>query len=224
MLVLAASVFLSGCVAIPGYRFEGGRWVFIQSDAGDWRRVMVVDGADAATFRKLSFRYAADKNFAYSQSQRIPNAHGPSFRPLTGEYWRDDRRVFVATSEVGGADPETFRPLAISPWARDAKDAYRGSVAVGAEDVGSFEAINFYWARDAKAYYSMHGFRVVKVPCDYDSMKVLNRGYAKDKARVFWHARVIEGADVATFEVVSNISARDRNRRYSLGDPQPARR
>jgi len=213
--LLFVCAFLTGCG--EGYKKENGRWAWVSWDEAIGRRVQFVDGAESGTFRILSeAEYAADRNFVYHRNQKVRNADPATFRRVDRFYWRDAKRVFFDGSEITGADPETFKALPKYPWARDRNDVYTGTTPFHVRDISSFTLLEGVWAKDSVAYYANGGLLAYRtVPCDYTSFKVLNGSYAKDKIQGYWQGMPIEGSDGASFEAMSEFSARDKHGEYS---------
>jgi hypothetical protein len=217
LLVFVVCALLTGC-ATTGYGMQGGRWVFVHPAGDSWTDTESdpIEGADISSFKLLSdSEYAADKNAVYYRGDKIPNAIPSSFRHFGGDYWSDASHVFFVNEELSGANPKTFSPLPIAPWSRDDKLCFRASSLVPSSDPKTFVAIDFHWAKDATHYYAYKFANVFIVPCDYSTMKVLSRSYAKDKDRVFWLGKEVVGADAATFEPVGCCMGKDKFRRYS---------
>jgi hypothetical protein len=120
----------------------------------------------------------------------------------------------------------SFKPLG-RHFARD-KDSgyYRGGIVTGSHGP-SFEALGEHEARDRRAvfyadtyrkaqeYWSVRHHRVFQIAgADPASFRVLEHGYAADRARAYYEGEAFKVHDAASFEPLGSGFARDRARGY----------
>jgi hypothetical protein len=226
IITLFVLCFFAGCdldqEIMARYELRDGHWVYVHWNEGSGTVRDPVIGADSSSFKELSEpEYAVDKNVVYFRGSIIVDAIPASFRRIQGNYWRDSLHVFFVNDEIPGADPQSFSPLPTQPWSRDKNCCYRANTRIASSDPETFTVINFYWAKDARHYYAYRfGRDISPVNCDYASMQILNPGsklatYAKDKDHAYWLGKEIAGADVATFQTINDVMAKDKFRRYS---------
>ena len=118
----------------------------------------------------------------------LPQADVSSFQQVNGWLGHDDRQVFFEAKHVPGADVSTLKPKKY-PLFRDNRDYYYKTKAMHVADVESFEIIKWF----------EHDF------------------WAKDSQRVYFDSLCVEGADVASFKVMSMTVAKDKNHVYYFG-------
>ncbi|QDU57492.1 DKNYY domain-containing protein [Aeoliella mucimassa] len=194
--------------------------------------------------------YAIDANQAYigyiSRAMAIPLSDPATFKIITpnGDYAADENRVYWYGVEVPGADPASFRILK-TPCAVDSQRAYIGLKPLEVHSLDHFEVlqIDFWnmpignangrlmakdlrehwvpaWSRDGVAYYweatELEG-------ADYESLKILNDVYAKDKATVYFQGKPVRGADAETFVVGVGMNGSDKNHEYNTGRRVPTK-
>jgi hypothetical protein len=142
-----------------------------------------------------------------------------SYRRVDGEWHYEDQPVPTA-------DPKSFKPLNAT-FARDAQRAfYRGSPVPGSEG-SSFEALSEHEARDRRAvywadtyrkgqeYWSIRHLRIVElVGADPASYRVLGHGYSRDHRQAWFEGEPFKVRDVASFEPLNAMFARDRLHGY----------
>jgi hypothetical protein len=215
LLPLGMALLLAGCSV--GYQQIEGEWNYVTLDSG--RVENPIPRADTATFKPFrNSEFARDKNLVYFRGLPLEGADAGTFRPLRSPYWTDANRVYYFDKPVPGADPRTFRFLKKSYWTRDDGNVYYGADPVNPKDLASFELVNASWARDELWYY----------PAQYDShnpietlergtFEILKGGWARDCCRVFYFDRVVDGADPATFEAISDVRGRDQSYYYLTG-------
>ena len=144
---------------------------------------------------------------------------GAGYRRVDGEWRYEDLPVPTA-------DPASFRPLNAT-FARDAQRGfYRGSPVAGSEGL-SFEALSVHEARDRRAvywadtyrkgqeYWSIRHLRVVELAAaDPASFRVLGHGYSRDHRQAWFEGEPFKVRDVASFEPLNTMFARDKVRGY----------
>ena len=211
--ILLAAVTMTMGCA-DGYKKEAGRWVYVSWNEARGKRVDPVEGADEASFHILSDYYAADRNAVYCGDEKIGQADPATFQLMGGSYARDAKRVYFAAKEIPGADPATFKLLPRSCWGCDKTDVYIQRQPLHVRDISSFTLLQGVWAKDAKAYYVAPLLGSGIVPCDYASFVILSDGYAKDKNRGYWNGNPIAGSDGPTFQASSRNRAQDKNGCY----------
>jgi hypothetical protein len=192
--------------------FKPMRELYAADKASAYYNGNKIPDADPATFHHYFGGYAVDKNSAFFEGKKIPQSVGARFCFVSGDYYSDSKGVYCFGALVSD-DPSSFQIYLTSPWARDRSDAYRGNEHVHAKDPRTFMPISFRWAKDAKAFYASTfspDRREMRVPCDYDSMVVLDDTYAKDKDRGYFFGMPLVGSDPATFRVVGVDQAEDK--------------
>jgi hypothetical protein len=207
------------------YKFANGKWSLISYDESVGRRVTVIDGADQNSFVPINNEYAKDSKQVYWETLVIKGADPNTFVCLGQLYSKDKEKVFWREQEINGADPDSFQIVdGANLWSKDKKDFYFGADPLHVVDVASFKIINKGWAQDDKAYYAVPLFKKVrkvevgKVDCDYPTMKILSEGYAVDKNHAYYGNIQIESADIKAFQAKGYFSAKDKYRKYFLGE------
>lgn len=162
VIVLVAISCLYGCLGlIEGYRIEGGKVYYRVLNSLTGTTDIEVEGADAATFEKLSnYRFGKDKNHVYIGAGIIEGADPVSFRLMKhlnrsgmSKYSRDDRNMFLEGNVVPGAHPDTYRKLR-GDYAIDKGQIYWYGEPFSTR-VSSFEQIDLEYARDSAEVYVM---------------------------------------------------------------------
>lgn len=143
--------------------------------------------------------------------QPIRGADAASFEVLSDTWARDRKHVYDVGRKITKADPKTFVVLN-RVYARDSQHVYASLAGVlkGA-DVESFEILDSGFLRPSEAVRRKNavlgGFRQ-------------EAGFARDRAQVFHYAKgfgkpcVLRGADVASFQVLTNGYAKDKKHVY----------
>lgn len=178
-------------------------------------RAFAIPGADPASFRALTGRYAADsrqgyyegapfpvrdpasfapleRNFAhdkvsgYYMRGEIAGSHGPSFIGIDGVFSKDKDQVFFSTMDEGdGTKPRT--PVTTQ---------LPGSLPA------SFAAFPYDYGKDADhAYYQANA-----LSDDPAAFQILDFGYAKTPGKVFYYGKPLPKADPASFAIFNPVT------------------
>lgn len=156
--------------------------------AADKKRVYfknhVVEGADPATFREVSFYVGQDKNRVYSEWHPTEIKDFASLKEV-GRMYTDGHHIYSRDLvRFDGADPDTFESLSDN-WYADKQHIWWTNTLVKKADVQSFEPVVLYtFCTGTKE----------SMGSDFN--------YGKDAYHVFFRDSIIEGADPATFEKI----------------------
>ncbi|MDX9970840.1 MAG: DKNYY domain-containing protein [Candidatus Gracilibacteria bacterium] len=198
---------------------------------------LVVEGADVNTFEFVGNEgYAKDINSVFWLDQVLSWADPDTFEIFNNDFYleqylkcdvclKDKDHVFVNDDFVFGADPDSFEYLGERYW-KDKNNVYINGVILEGADSLSFEKLNYLYSRDINNVYfniwNENGFILDEV--DVASFEVLEDGYAKDKNNIYFEGVIVIGADVASFEVLSEqnstscyMYAMDKNYIYKEG-------
>lgn len=77
----------------------------------------------------------------------------------------------------------------------------------------------FVWDKDGDTAYWDYSVEInlYEGTIDFDSIKIINNDYVKDKNYVYYRGNILENSDPDTFELISNIHAKDKNAVYYRG-------
>lgn len=123
-------------------------------------------------------------------------------------------------------DAATLQPLD-RHFARDARRGYYRGRVIADSDGASFERLSAHEARDRHAvywadterkpqeYWAYAHVRIRRIDgADPGSYQVLPHGHARDRQRVYYEGRPFAVRDVASFEPLDRLLARDAQRGY----------
>lgn len=85
----------------------------------------IIKGADAKTFKIISYDWAKDKNHYYYFGKPILEIDYSSFRFLDYHYAKDKYHVFYDNKIIEGADAKTFHHIEGTQDGKDARNCYR---------------------------------------------------------------------------------------------------
>ena len=178
--------------------------------------------ADATSFDMFKgdlgyiFRnHAWDNQHVYYQGRVVEGVQGGPLEALND---LSRSRDYVASGEVV-IYGDTVLPGCIRskleffdefqrPWARCGEKIYHGGALVKGADAQSFTPLNSWLAHDKYRFYVRT--EVTDTIADASSFRRIDNGYYKDDHRVFYlpdsEIYEVEGADVSTFEVVTEIN------------------
>lgn len=214
--------------ARSGYHVENGVVVHY---AGFPATRYEMPGADSKTFKAYDREYGRDKDHVYLRRDVIAGADPATFERLSPSHYNRDKAHGYYTNKIISSDGANFRVI---PWprnkqgyasessnyARDTTTVYHADKALTGVDLDTFEAVAMFngnvVTRDKAHVYDSDE----PIPgADGSSFVKLGSGlYFKDRERVWARVlakdsawREIPGADAATFEIVLEQYARDKN-------------
>jgi hypothetical protein len=178
----------------------------------------VIDSSDGTSFEVINDHYAKDKGSVF---------YCDTYRKGQEYYFIKRSRVL----KIQGADPASFIYLE-QGYAKDKQAVYYEADAFPVKDVASFQVLTYGFTKDR---YMGYCDKTPVEGSDGESFTALDSHYAKDKNHVFYCTftgegnaprrmitQVIKGADLATFETVTDTTgktdASDKNARYLEGN------
>jgi len=191
-----------------------------------------IDAADAATFRALSTSYARDAKHIYYADERWHLVSSPlhmnvavpsvveraTFRPIGSHFAVDAKRLYWMHDVVVDVEPGTARALsrhfvctadrvhyfyAGIHRSRTEGKRYLGmeSIVLDAADPTTFRDLGELYGADAKrAYYHS---TPIALRGSARRFEVLGANVARDDVAVYFQHEAIDGADPATFAIIS---------------------
>ena len=139
-----------------------------------------------------SIGYCKKESAAYYNGSPLKAADAASFTIIDSSYARDRTHVYYDGKPMQGADPASFAPI----LTRTEQSAF--------------------W-RDAKHVFNRGHLIAAADPTTFEVLP--GSGYARDRSRAYFHDKMIDGADGATFALLNPSFARDKARLYFLGGP-----
>ena len=90
-----------------------------------YRYDTLIVGADAETFKIVSWDWQCDKNYYYRFGKKIPYIDRETFEDLGYYYGKDKYHVYYAHKILKGADPKTFVQIEFTDDGKDSNNCYR---------------------------------------------------------------------------------------------------
>jgi len=182
---------------------------------------------DMSLFRALRYPYHIyDKSVYYydgGKMQGLEGADAATFSVLEYKYAKDKTRVYYDISKVlAGAHAASFEVLD-EKWSKDKTKVYKREDGVISKtkrtfDAASFELIkNSTYIRDKNGVYSIYAGADIKNTKDAATFEILNDTYARDKNHIYSGEHIIKDADLASFEAIDEVWAKDKNSLYRYG-------
>lgn len=159
-----------------------------------------IKGADYDSFEPLNLIWARDKDRIYSYDLPLRGADRNSFTVLNALFAKDNHRVYFLSGCIREANPATFHAL----------DA---GCFVNAWDIVSCQG---YAADDEHAFHHVLTIgkpRLIK-GADVATFRVLDYGFAVDKARAYFEGVRLPKADPAKFRPLGHYYGTDGTRVY----------
>ncbi|WP_428661125.1 DKNYY domain-containing protein [Runella sp.] len=198
--IAAFALLFKGC-KLPegmrnGYAFEDGKVVHY---AGFPARRIVMEQADAASFKAINDNYGKDKHYVFLSGKVIENADPATFVFLGGSYSKDKNHGYTR-DEIISTDAAHFEivpnpeetPTNVTAqgiaYAKDSRYIYKGNFKITNADPATFEFVPMF-----NGYY-----------------------VCRDKNYVFWQDNPLEGIDGQSFKRVSEMYFKDKNGVWSI--------
>jgi hypothetical protein len=165
----------------------------------------VVKGADYHTFTPLNHLWARDSRHIYVYDSRLRGVERDSFLILNPLFAKDRTRVYFLSGTIREASAPTFRALDAG-WFLDDCDmvSYQG---YGADDMNVFHYV-----------LTVGKPRRIKA-ADVATFRVLDYGFAVDKAQVYYEGVRLPRAEPAKFRILGHLYSTDDTRVYYLNRP-----
>jgi hypothetical protein len=224
---------IQGYMPREGRDEASGEHCYLQNGVIYIAGVQFTPAPDIASFKAFRGNFARDRNYCYHGMRRLKGANPMTFTMLNFTWATDRQTVWCMGGTVADAAGETFEACddghyeAIdrhpSSYGKDLHrvfqyDADGKACWVRKADPSSFEAISAgEFGRDA--HFVFCGSSVIP-KARRDHWQYMGNNYSKDDRRVFYFNRVVEGADIESFQVserqsiVCCPSARDKQKYY----------
>ena len=222
-----------GYVPREGRDEVSGEHYYLQNGVMYIAGVEFTPAPDIASFRAYRGNFAKDRNYCYHGMRRLHGANPTTFTMLNFTWATDRNKVWCLSGTVADADGASFQacddghcPTIEGVPYSYGKDQYRvfhydfdGKACwVRKADSASFETVvTGEFGQDA--YFAFCGTSVI-ARARREYWQYLGSNYSKDDRRVFYFNRVVEGADVESFQVAvrqrssSFPQAKDKQRYY----------
>ncbi|MBD9462051.1 DKNYY domain-containing protein [Pseudomonas sp. Pdm06] len=168
--------------------------------------------------------FAVDDQYVYAAGTRLRDAHGPSFRHLGFDYYRDHQHVYRRQKRLD-VDAESF--VVIQPCRNDQDYS---PVLVGDKHgpLGSGgiidAAMQAAWAPYFEAHPQLEGYwwhrlqtrpEAAQTHTETLPLQAIGRGFELGD-QVYFHGRVINGLDAASFKLLDTHLCGDANGLYLI--------
>ena len=150
----------------------------------------IISDADYDSFEGLNEIWARDKHRVYTYDRPLRGADRDSFTVLNKIFAKDKNKVYFLSGTIQGANPATFHALDagwfVSIWNLESCQGY------GADDAHVFHYV-----------LTIGKPRLVK-GADLPTFRVLQYGFAADKARVYTEGVLLTKADPPKFRLLGH--------------------
>jgi hypothetical protein len=197
------------------YQRIDGKWHYVTNDMAHGRQARELP-VDTDSFTVLPGGiYAKDKNSVFLNGRQIENADPLTFTPLSQSlsplitYSKDARHVYLNWYEVIGADPSSFRILE-GLYSRDSTRIYCGCVPMDVAHPDIFEVVHCSGKVEMGGDSLVESYGPSFEHID-TTIIVPYSGWARDGEFYYYGPRRISDRDYATFRVVDELKARDKD-------------
>lgn len=181
-----------------------------------------IDSADVASFEVLGGPFSRDKRNGYFQ-ETIISRDGPGFGIITAQeyptgtlYARDGKNVFRSNNILENADPLTFRFVSMfngNYLTYDKNTVYFNDLPVTGTNGSAFKKVTGHYFKDDKNVWALilgkETAWTMVTGADAVTFEGYKEYYAKDKNKIYYEDKVVDGADLKTFEETDNGEAKD---------------
>lgn len=178
----------------------------------------VVKNVDLSSFEVIYYDYAGDKNNIFFQDSIIENADYKSFKKVDYLFSKDKNKVYFESKIIENADPASFETFSSTykNYSRDKDHVFFENAIVEGADPETFEMFigSDYWID--KDHVFINGMMLENSDArTFEYFHDLS-SYCRDKNNVYYNNK-ITGADRASFRIIGNGLAIDKNHVYSSG-------
>ncbi|MCX7554688.1 DKNYY domain-containing protein [Marinicella sp. S1101] len=224
LLVLGLIIFLSSCWYDDGYRIEGNRVLYeMPWNTGHGTRVFETD-AEAKTFEILggnNLLWAKDNKNIFLRGRKLDFFDPNTFILLNKLFAKDDKTVSCDYQPIEEADTATFE-------VKDFQNLSGKKVQLGIDKhaaykcfdgdyrympVKSIETFELLYDAFYKDEFHVYWWGT-RLPLDVNNLKLLDGRYIADNAQVYYTDKPVVGADIESFQVVSEDNAKDEKYKY----------
>lgn len=172
--------------------------------------------------RPSDVRGTAGGNFIFTEDKVFRNGSWikdidpSSFRQINSQYYRDADTLYLQSTKIDSVDLNGLKRA--FPFHSVIMTNSRGRVFANRSPEVFMDQLEML-----SEFYARHGDEIIAFPyfyvlanVDAQTFEIFEEAshYAKDKDSVFYRGNLIEGANPATFEVVTTQLARDQNNIY----------
>ena len=180
-----------------GYKVEGDKVYYESWNEGSGQSKRIIDQADAKTFQELNFDCDCDFEFG-----------------------RDKNQLFINGELIKYIDPNTFKFIGNYIF-RDKDSAYffgfynnLNNCVIKDVNPDKIQLIKYPWSKADNIL--IHGGDPVKID-DIDEFHPIDNDWGKTKKHIINNNRILYGADVETFKVISTFQGKDKKFNYEFG-------
>jgi len=200
-----------------GFQIEGKKVMYYDYNSTTWKRSgKEVKGVDFKTFEILKAEgnpFARDKNYFYLHGKIHPKIDHATGKYLGRNYFIDKDQVLHYGTQLKGANPKRFRMLDHG-YVHDDERVYHASRLMHNCDPATFEVIDELYARDKNTLYL--DWQVVKGanPTGFKYLNDKSYIFITDGRNVFHRTKMLNGADLASWEYIDYNYSKDKNHVY----------
>ncbi len=220
VLWICLSVLLLTACGGPDYEVQGDvvvrtDWSFSFGTTCD-----TLEGADPATFEKVTDWLGHDSERVYFEAELVPGVDVATLEAKRYPMFCDKNDYYYEAKPLHVADRATFKTIKWSAndfWATDSHCLYYDTLRIYGVDLASLELVDGRCARDKNHVYLYGKTLAGADPATFKQMKD-NPSFFCDKSHVWHYEEMLAGADPSTFEFVGTRFARDKSHVWCLID------
>lgn len=170
---------------------------------------------------QLDSKFIKDKNMLCYANQKLDKIELKNITVFNQNYVGDSHTLYFKSHLVENVELSSFQVLTVT-YGKDRINVYHKNRVISHAYASQFQVINNFYTSDQ--FFVFVNDEVTDI--DVSSLKVFNHVFAKDRnavyvGRLFWGTveaylvKKIEWADVETFEVLNDGTAKDKNNKYT---------
>jgi hypothetical protein len=194
LIALIISLFTS---CRHGYKVENDEVYYEYWNEGSGQGKRLIEQADAATFQTIEFD--CDCSFTFG---------------------KDKNHLFIDGELIKGIDPNTFKYIGNYIFSDKERAYFFGfyndlnDCEIKGVDPNRIELIEYPWAKADNIL--IHGQDTIYLD-DITDFIPIDKDWGKTKRKIINENKILFGADIATFKVMSSFEAEDKNHKYQFG-------
>ncbi len=181
----------------------------------------LLKNVDVASFKVLNRNYQRDENNLYYQTKLLIKGDPDSYEHLNTLFSKDKNNLYFVGSIVMDKNPKKYGKREVEKLDNDRSVinlTYDNDYSLFAKrtELKEISRVHTLYNND------LYAMNVRIIGADYKTFSVFKNSeemYAADKSHVFYHSKIVNGADIASFQTINSKFAKDKNHVYYLEKP-----
>ncbi|MCA6376294.1 MAG: DKNYY domain-containing protein [Cytophagales bacterium] len=200
LTILTISIFLIGCFPKKKYKIDENAVYLTDLNEVGSEYTLRLEDADPKTFQIIetdcNLLFGKDRSHIFVDRTMLENADPNTFRHIGQYYFADKDSVYFFG------------------WYNELNDCE----IIGANPKTMKVHELYPWAQDDSHVIYGHTITTTK---DLNELKIIDKNWSRTTNTVFYKGKALDSVDISTFEIISEVKARDKKHTYVDGQMHP---